>query len=72
MLDYLGLPKFQFDFIEVEFYNLSLLVMAIVDLNAMFFSVYYVFSPVRLQASGEILDYFFINIFFDRVLVNND
>lgn len=45
MLDHLGLPKFRFEFIEVESYNSSLLVMAIVDLNTMFFSVYYVFSP---------------------------
>ena len=43
MLDHLGLPKFQFEFIEVESYNSFLLVMAIVDLNTMFFSVYYVF-----------------------------
>ena len=52
MLDHLGLPKFRFDFVEIESHKSSLLVMAIVDLNTMFFSVYYVFSPVRLQASG--------------------
>ena len=65
LLNHLGLPKFRFDFVEIEFHRSSLLVMAIVDLNAMFFSVYYEkISPVRLQASGRFLDHFFINMFF--------
>ena len=52
-IDHLGKPKFLFDFVEIESHKSSLLVMAIVDLNTMFFSVYYVFSPVRLQALGR-------------------
>ena len=53
ILDHLEKFKFLFDFVEIESHKSSLLVMAIVDLNTMFFSVYYVFSPVRLQALGR-------------------